>query len=200
MNNPNTILNFLEQPENLPLALEVARQVQNLRPHMQRAFWDEFLLALQTQLSQSLNKDRWEISKQGGFESPYTNIKIQAKPIPTSFSGSYLVVSLMQEPPPDYRLRYGLLWARKDRPAPDSDTFRNLLTHSQIFGFSNLNQDPWWPAYQEMNICLRSDEFILAFGTQRKEFIERQVEKIWKYFSALEQTLHELNQELFQGK
>ena len=200
MDYQEQILNFLQQPENLPVALEVARQVEALRPHMHRLFWDDISHAINTRLSQSSFPDRWAISSAGDFDRPYRNLTIRSRIVPDSFKGSILVVGLIQHRPPSYQLQYGLLWSPKDRPAPDCPTFRKLMDLSQKAGAPEKNQDFWWPANNLVNIFLRSDEFMLQYGLNRQEFIDNLADKIWSYFTTLELTLYEFNQELFQGQ
>lgn len=200
MNYQEKILEFLQQPENLPVALEVVRHVDALRPHLHRAFWTEIGAALNQRLSESPCADRWVIDNEGSFDQTYRNVKIRIKSLPATFKGSHLVVGLMQERAPSYAMLYGLLWAVKDRPAPEIEAFHTLLHISKEAGFSEKDSNSWWPRYHYLNLLPRSDEFILDYGLQPTVFIDELADKIWDYFIKLEPALYQLNQEVFQGQ
>jgi hypothetical protein len=191
------IFEFLQKPENLLVALEVAKHVEALRPHFHQAFWKDMEQALRVRLEISASADRWTISTSGNFDEAWRNLAIRVQYLPPTFKGSSLQILYMQEAPPNYKLRYGLAWS-KNRPLPNSEAFQKLLELSRSTGVPTPTRDVWWPAFCSLNISLRSDEFIQQYGVQSEKFVGELVERIWSYFTALEPTLYQVNQELIQ--
>ena len=176
----------------------MAKDIKSLRLHLHKEFWKDMSQALQIRLDKSAFADRWTIFSDGDrYDEDLRNIKIQVKSLPESFKGSYLTVCLFQDYPPAYQLQYGLLWAIKERSAPDSATFRTLLEKSRIAGVYETKQNSWAPTLNFLNIFPQSDEFILNYSP---EFIEKLTANVWDYFATLEPMLFQLNQELFGDK
>ncbi len=198
MDSQEQILTFLQKPENLAVALEVAKHVEALRPHLHQAFWKDMHQALKTRLEKPAFADRWVVDSWGNFDQSWRNLRIRVKFLPEAFKGSFLSVCFMQGAPTNYQLYYGLYWERKDRPDPDSAAFRTLLSKSA--GFSKENKSLWWPTCRDLDIFPRKDEFMRQYGLQPKEFVDGLVEQTWAYFIDIEPTLYQLNQELFEGK
>jgi hypothetical protein len=197
MVNQEPFIEFLQKPENLPVALEVAQHVEALRLHFHQVFWQDIQRELNTRLGNSTFKDLWTIISEGeSFDETYRNLKIQVKSIPVSFKDSHLTVCLLQDRAPDYRLQYGLLWANNMRSAPNSNTFQTLLEMSKSKGILAGDQNSWAPALSLLDIYPRSNEFILQYNPK---FIKELAENIWGYFTFIEPTLYQLNQELFKS-
>jgi len=57
MDYKEPILDFLQQPENLPLALEVSKQVEALRLYNHQVFWQDLYQALKIRFEKSLFAD-----------------------------------------------------------------------------------------------------------------------------------------------
>ena len=200
MDHQNQILDFLQKPENLPVALEVATHVEALRLRLHKTFWQDITQALKTRIEISSYSDRWIIFSEGQYDNAWKNIQVQIKSKPEGFTGSILVVALMQNRPNSkYQLNYGLLWTPKDRQPPDLESYKALMVYSKQAGFIDKEQNSWWPVNHYLDIYLRSDEFMLSYGLQSDEFIDGLAEKVWDYFTGLEPSLFQLNQELFQA-
>ena len=189
MDYKEPILDFLQQPENLPLAIEVSKQVEALRLYNHQVFWQDIYQALKKRLEFSDFADRWTIS--GGnvdrYDEAWRNLQIR-------FGERHnLAVCLMQgNPAMKYQLYYGLCWD-SERAAPVSNTFQTLIDKSKSAGVSNEKQSGWWPLVNYMNMFPRSDEFILQYSPA---FINELADRVWDYFLAVEPTLFQLNQEL----
>ena len=201
MDYQEQILAFLQKPENLPVAMEVAKHVESLRTYLHRAFWKDIILEFKTRLAGSPTAERWVVlAPDTEFDRTYKNIRIHVKSIPDYFKETHLTLCLMQATPPAYRLAYGLCWSLKERPVPGSALFKTLIDLSNQAGLSEKNQNPWWPVVSNLDIYPRSDEFMLQYGLQPAEFIDGLADKVWDYFTTIEPTLYQLNQELFQGE
>ena len=202
MDYQGQILAFLEKPENLPIALEVAKHVEALRPRLHKTFWTAMDQALIAKLQGSKFENRWMIySNPRSFDQADKNLRIHIKFIPDAFKGPHLTVCLQQGLSIDhYGLIYGLAWGRQERSVPDNGTFRHLVELSKPFGFPEKNQNRWWPIFRNLNIAPRSDEFMLQYGLDPAGFIEEITLKIWTYFIKIEPHLYQLNQDLFEEK
>jgi hypothetical protein len=201
MEYQDQILEFLKKPENLSIALEVMKHLEEMRPYLHQAFWKDIQKGFEARLENSTFADRWIIDTWGNFEGAYCNLRIRIKSIPDTFKGTCLSVGLMQGNQKDYQLHYGLIWDGKDgRLAPNSAAYQTLMMLSKTAGFYEKDQNQWWPACRYLGIFLRSYEFMQRYGIQPTEFIGGLVEKIWDYFVMLEPSLYELNQEIFGGR
>jgi hypothetical protein len=198
MDQQKPIFEFLSKPENLTIALEVAKYADTLRKRLHESFWEEITRALQTRMGASSFTDRWLVSTLGDFDKAYASRNIYLKTIPETFTGSTLSVCLMQSAPSGkYRLYYGLVWS-KTRSAPLSDSYSKLLQRSRENGFSEKGQVPWWPACTYLEIYPGTDEFTLEYGVNRAEFIDRLAERVWAYFVNIEAELYQFNQDMLR--
>jgi hypothetical protein len=198
MNSHEQIVEFLLKPENLPVALEVTQQVQNLRRHTHETLWKEVQTALTDRLAASQLSGRWIITSQNNFDVAYKCIEIKLRSVPASSKVNYLEACLEQGTPAEnYQLYYGLVWALEEGSVPPGTAFRTLLEKSKSLGVSDDNRNSWWTMKCFLNVFPRSDEFLMKYNPV---FIEELAEQVWGYFERVEPDLYQLNQELFQGK
>ena len=198
MDYQEQILAFLQQPGNLLVALEVVEHLEALRLRFYQSFWKEVDQALETYLEKSDSRDRWVFYGGGTkFDQNYRTSGIYIKSRPEAFQGSYL--SVLRKRPRRINTDCSMAYAGlKTGQLQTARFFKSLMAESRSAGVPTPKQFVWWPAINYLDIYLRSDDFLRQYGLQRAEFSEGIARRVWDYFTALERTLYDLNQELFR--
>jgi hypothetical protein len=193
---------FLCQPENIAVALEVARQVEKLRDQLHRSFWPAVEKALKARLESSPHAQRWFIAKPGSYKKNFTNCKFEPRFKPEGRSVSGLFVCFMQgTQDAGFPLNYGIVWSPNVPKGPHgSESYSRMIRISGERGFQNKYANEWWPACQYLDFSIKSDEFLLQYASNPVKFIESIADLIWDYFTVLETDLFAYNQELILGK
>ena len=103
---------FLCQPQNLEVALEVARQVEKLRAGLHKSFWPAIENALISRLEGSPYALRWFISKPDSYKKKFTNCAFRPRFKPEGCTVPALCTCFMQNTEESgYLLNYGLVWS-----------------------------------------------------------------------------------------
>ena len=124
MNYDNEIVEFLLQPENLPIALEVTKQMVSVRRELHKFFWMDFQQALSERFEKSDYKDKWTITFDDEFEYDYKTCSISVRDKPKNYKGYVISISIQQNYPKDkFRLCYGICWNQAQKSIPNLDSF-----------------------------------------------------------------------------
>lgn len=127
MNEEQAVLNFFAQPENLPLALSVAEQVDNIRLRMNNSFWRECCARLADQIAD------WRIVLTEDRSTPdwYVGLHFQ----PANEQSSYLQPMMEQQIiGGEMRIYFGLVWntspTENTKNLPEIAALHDKLQHA----------------------------------------------------------------------
>jgi hypothetical protein len=200
MDYQKQIIDFLCKPENLPIALEVSRNMESLRRYFHKSFWEDITKALQTRLKASRFVDRWNVVFEEDFDQDYAGCLICKKNIPENFKGTYLSLHLQQDSKKaGYQLRYGLVWNKEHKVPPKVSVYKKVLQKSIDAGVPESFGNIWWSTLFDLDLYPRSDDFAILYGLSRTDFIKDLSERIWAYFESIEPELYQLNKELMRA-
>ncbi len=177
MNEEAAVLEFFAQPENFPLALTVAEQVDVTRQKLNHEFW----VALSKRLIDEALPDWFVITTENRNKAdnePETlvGVYLQPKGNPAIHIRPMMEQQYMGE---NVRVYFGLMWSDapslKQKSLPEIVTLQRELTED---GFKNSDS---FLAWQWTTFYPRSMDFLLRFtGSEdsRKELLEIVVGKI----------------------
>ena len=171
MKEQQAVLDFFAQPENLPLGLAVAEQMDTLRECMNTQFWQ----ALQQQIANMVAKHAlpWQVTA--------TEDKNAAEHAAVSLVGLYCAMPVGQELylrpmmeqqnlGGDWRIYFGLMWSAPPSPEhtslPEIAALKDAL---QQTGFKN-NQN--YLAWQWSKLHPRRQDFLLRYAQQPKALLD----------------------------
>ena len=156
MTEEQAVLNFFSQTENLPLALSVADQIDDLRRQSNNDFW----LALRERIA--TNATAWHVATTEDRNAAECLVGLHLEPVQEQTL--YLRPMLEQQYLGDTaRIYYGLMWSAT--PTPDLTRLtavRTLRDTLQAAGFKNNES---FVAWQWTPYHPRRRDFLLRFST-----------------------------------
>jgi len=167
MNEEQAILEFFSQPENLPLALSVAEQMDKLRVQMNNRLWQELLARLN-----ALNKEHelaWRVELTEDKNAPDSLVGLHC----TSLTEQQLYLRPMMEQQylgGEWRVYFGLMWSTGPAPGQLGLAHVSKLKASlQKAGFkSNESFLAWqWTAFHP-----RRKDFLLGYVRQPEKSLD----------------------------
>ena len=162
MDEEQAVLNFFAQPENLPLALSVADQIDTLRRQSNNDFW----LALRERIATGTNA--WHVATTEDRNAAECLVGLHLEP--AQEQTLYLRPMLEQQYLGDtLRIYYGLVWSAV--PSPDQTRLHAITTLRDTLqgaGFkSNENFLAWqWTPYHP-----RRRDFLLRLSNGADAFL-----------------------------
>ncbi len=142
MNEEQDVLNFFANEENLPLALSVAEQVDNLRREMNNRLWRDLQHRIDVLVRE--NNLAWQVDLTEDRNSPDVLVGLHCNIRPEQ--GIYLrPMAEQQYLGREWRIYYGLMWS--STPSPEHlglSTVTNLKESLLHVGFSNNSSFLAW--------------------------------------------------------
>lgn len=177
MNEEEAVLEFFAQPENLPLALTVAEQVDATRQKLNHEFW----VALSKWLIDEALPDWFVITTENRNKAdnePETlvGVYLQPKGNPAIHIRPMMEQQYMGE---NVRVYFGLMWS--DAPSPKQKLLPEIVTLQRELTQDGFKNSDSFLAWQWTTFYPRSMDFLLRFtGSEdsRKELLEIVVGKI----------------------
>lgn len=201
MDSQNQIVEFLAKPENLPITLEIAKHIEDVRINLQNSFWLEITKALESRLKDSEISKRWEVKFEEDTKNDYKGCTFYIKNRPKDDRSSYLSLTLEQYPQKyNNRLMYGLSWNKEHKSNPRSPIINSLLQKSAGAGVSEVEGNSSYLVYLYLDVYTRSDDFALNYGFDKVGFVKDLSDNIWSYFELIEPDLFKFNKMMLNKK
>jgi hypothetical protein len=176
-----TVLEFLFTEENLPIALEVSKLVEQLRKEVHVEFWLAFRDALEETLSRSECVDSWEtwMTAKDQLLADWASCKLTPQRVSTD---QLFIRPCLQQGSSryDYYLHYGLVWNQPVKGDHGIDQVADLVSRLSASGFST--REDWWVGSKNLDYCLGSDAFLLRMAMDREGFVDELVQTLWVLF------------------
>jgi hypothetical protein len=191
------VIDFLAQPENLPVALEIARRVEKTKDVLQIQFWHMFRDDIQRRLQEADLTENWKVllTPDNALLNQYAYFHIRyelGEPKPL-----YLDVTVEAGPPKwNCLLTFGLRWSQNQPVAPNQPALTELVQVMTDSGLA-LNSNQWWLMYVYMEHRLRDDTFLVRFASDPARTVEEIGSVVWSLFQIVSKPLAVVNQELF---
>jgi hypothetical protein len=209
MNHKQKIVEFLVKPENLPVTLEVANHIEEVRQMLNQSFWTDFKRALQTNLNQSSLRNRWVVGFDGDYGADGIFCWIQNKHLAENFTCYNLFLGIEEWSKGGYSVGYGMAWNKEIKNETDKkviqrsyrlESYKRLLQKSDNVEDPAEENLPYWPRYYLLDLDFRGDDFALEYGLDRSGYVRDLANKIWVYFKTIEPELYRFNQEMMRLK
>lgn len=163
MNEEQAVLDFFSLPENLPLALSVAEQMDNIRRRMNNSFWRESCARLAGQIPD------WRIVLTEDRNTPdcYVGLHFQ----PANEQGSYLQPMMEQQViGGEMRIYFGLVWnaspMENTKNLPDIAALHDKLQHAGYKSNDRFLAWRWTALYPQRK------HFLLRLNTHPDELLD----------------------------
>lgn len=196
MNYEQAIIEFLARPENFPIALDVAKQVEHVKDHLQVQFWSHYSEAIGRRLTSAGLIEGWreKIQCNENLLGAYTKCRIAFKPQKPDVV--HLDVALEAGVPRDgYPIYYGLHWSRPYQKTYESPTLSKIRDIVSKLGF-RLNPNPWWVMTSQLRLSLRDDRLLTRLASEPAQVNDEVVNAVWTFFEQVRVPLEAVNEVL----
>lgn len=178
MNEEQAVLDFFSKKENLPLALNVANQVDNIRQKMNNDFW----LALCKRIATTAPEWRVSITEDRNKKECLVGLHLQ----PEEDQKIYLRPMMEQQYLGDtLRIYYGLMWSVT--PMSEQKQLPTLQALSNSFQEAGFKNNESFLAWQWTSYYPRDMEFLLRFSTDADALLD----EVSSLIETLLETCHE---------
>ncbi|MCA9921449.1 MAG: hypothetical protein KC421_03705 [Anaerolineales bacterium] len=194
MEPEDKILSFLAEPDNIEIAVDVARRIDKLHNHFHAEFWPAVSAELTTRLDQSPYKNTWMISEfNRKHRDNWVNIQITYQLPPNiTHTPEILTITLEQGKPLDYQLYFGVKWRNHHGRAANLPEFLTLKEFLRENFYKP--KDKLWTIISSTGYSARGDKFLIRMAKERENFIREIVDKPWQLFLLTVDHLTTINQ------
>lgn len=171
MNEEQAVLDFFAQPENLPLGLSVAEQMDEIREQMNARFW----LALQSRLD-TVPQSEWQTQVTEDRNAATMRVGLQCK----LRESQTICLSPMLEQQymgGTWRIFYGLMW--QVAPAPGQLALPAVSALKQRLADAGFKNNENFLAWQWTNLYPRRGDFLQRFAQNPEKLLD-ETESIFK--------------------
>lgn len=187
MNEEQAVLDFFSKKENLPLALNVANQVDNIRQKMNNDFW----LALCKRIATAVPEWRVSITEDRNTKECLVGLHLQ----PEEDQKIYLRPMMEQQYLGDtLRIYYGLMWSVT--PTSEQKQLPTLQALSNSFQEAGFKNNESFLAWQWTSYYPRDMEFLLRFSTDADALLDEVSSLIENLLETCHENLQLANQAL----
>ena len=187
MNEEQAVLDFFSKKENLPLALNVANQVDNIRQKMNNDFW----LALCKRIATTAPEWRVSITEDRNKKECLVGLHLQ----PEEDQKIYLRPMMEQQYLGDtLRIYYGLMWSVT--PMSEQKQLPTLQALSNSFQEAGFKNNESFLAWQWTSYYPRDMEFLLRFSTDADALLDEVSSLIENLLETCHENLQLANQAL----
>ena len=193
---------FLLTEENLPVALEIARIVENIKPELHRVFWRALHDNLTIKLGRSDWSDKWRVSYRPDikhFKKDWFGCSL----VPQYEAGdcTYYTVRLEQTTRSDgYRLFYGVQRSQRN-PLPREDDLPQVISLKRGLEERGLrDNEVWWIGIKNLSDRAASHEFLLRMSNDKEAFVDEIAQLLWSLLTECGDLIEAANQALAEVK
>jgi hypothetical protein len=196
MSYEDKIIDFLAQPENLSVALEVADYVQKLREQTHRKFWSEFSEVVTDRLEGSEYSDHWVFERlpDNNWEKNYGICSL--RPTLQRRSNSPLLGVSMQQGSSSnyYRLLMGIQWSQEPTEEIKLPSLEKLILQLEAMNMKQSSKR--WPRWNWLQYRIRGEKFLSSFNRDPEAFVNEVVDTYWQFFIQVQPLVAAVNLDL----
>lgn len=181
MNEEQAVLDFFAKPENLPLGLAVAGQMDEIREQMNSRFWKE----LQQRLNTSIEDAEWQTQVTEDRNSADMLVGLQCK-LPAAQTICLFPMLEQQYLGGTWRIFYGLMWQLA--PAPEQAALPAVSALKQRLSDAGFKSNENFLAWQWTNLYPRRSDFLQRFAQNPEKLLD-ETESIFKTLLTDQRTL-----------
>jgi len=163
MNEQQAVLNFFAQEENLPLALAVAEQIDELRKQMNIRFWQ----ALQQRIDTLIHERSlpWQAASTEDRNAEGNLVGLHCTPLSNQTLRQNLYLHPMMEQQyigGNWRIYFGLMWSAA--PSPDQLALPEVISLKETLNQAGFKSNEIHLAWQWTKIHPRRKDFLLRYA------------------------------------
>ena len=189
MNEEQAIFEFFSQAENLPLALSVAEQMDELRERMNNRFWQELRARLDALIKE--NRLAWHIQLTEDKSAPECLVGLHC-----ALNGDqtpYLRPMMEQQySGGEWRIYFGLIWSAASGQ-PGLAELINLKASLQKAGFKNNES---FLAWQWTTFHPRRKDFLLRYARHPEQLLQDVATKFSTLLIDHREAIEQVNEKL----
>ena len=199
MSSEDEIFEYLTQPENLPIALEIADYVEQLKHKLHRKFWTTFNPRMEQRLKISEYNSTWVFHPHPARRYRTEWGKSYIAPAGKNYKSiSQLRVAFGQgSRSNDYRFFWGANWIKE--PENFDNPAMTKLKAELIARDINI-VEKHWPGWGRYKYSPYDSQFMIRMYRDTEELIAEIVEDVWKLFTDLRPIIEEINDSLGVAK
>lgn len=195
MSYEDQLIKYLAQPENLPVALEIAEHVQKLKDDLHRRFWSLFAELVNPRLAQSGVAESWQY-----IPVPPTKVKTEwitscLSPRKSKGKGIPMLQIAFGQATRNkhYSFFHGVEWSNDPSgyTYPPLDDLKAKLMELRL-----IIVEPLWPGWNYHRYAAESEAFMLKFYSQPEVVTAEIVDDYWKLFLELRSLCEAINGEV----
>jgi hypothetical protein len=194
MSTEDDIFEYLATPENLPVALEIADYVEQVKHNLHRKFWTTFNPRMEQKVKTSEFGSDWVFHPHPArrYRSEWGKSYIG----PVTLKGDkfpQLVAAFGQSSrASDFRFFWGVKWNFEPENF-DNPTMTKLKAELVARDMNIVERD--WPGWGKYKFSVFDSEFMIRMYQESEELISEIVEDVWQLFTDLRPTLEEINEQ-----
>lgn len=193
MDTNKPIFDFLAQPENIPLALSIAEQVEQLKLDIHNRFWSLFNHSMDIIVRSSGVETSWKYQPHSGNRDGWAKAKL-APAMVNPGAPSILLVFGESTARINYRLFWGLQWLPHELAEYQHSTYTTLI--SELSARNIKIQERGWVRWSYYSQTLHDPSFIADFYRSPEEKVEVITGDFWKLFGDLRPLVEVINADL----
>lgn len=190
------ILDFLAQPENLGVAMQIAEYVQKLREKTHRGFWPMFNDAIKDRLDATDYGGQWIYVPQARDKWRTRWGEWSIRPAQKSHSNQRVMQAAMQQSTieANFRLLLGACWTSDPKKGVRSPAFDQLVERLKEMQLVQSNSK--WPGWNWLDYQIRSEKFILRASSEPYALVNEIADTFWQFFLDIRPWLEAVNDEV----
>ncbi len=165
MNEEQAVLDFFAKPENLPLALSVAEQIDEIRNQMNNEFWRKAGARIADQLTD------WKVvlTEDRNIADNVVGLSLQAADV--GQTSQLRPMMEQQSTGKEIRIYFGLMW---NAPTPvDKTSLPEIATLHGELQNAGYQSNENFPAWRWTSFYPRRKTFLLSLSTQPDELLDQ---------------------------
>ena len=167
MNEEQAVLDFFAKPENLPLGLSVAEQMDKLREQMNNRFWQNLLARLNALIKAHKLAWNFELTEDKNAADIIVGLHCITAP------GQPLYLSPMVEQQylgGIWRIYFGLMWSAP--PSPDQLALPGINTLKASLQKAGFKSNESFLAWQWTTFHPRRTDFLLRYANRPEQLLD----------------------------
>jgi hypothetical protein len=195
MSFEDAIIDYLAQPENLPIAIEVSEYIKKLKENLHRQFWQEFNNQMKQIILSSEFSESWEFAPFPirRLKKEYERCSIRPKNPDDKKTPALQVMFCHGYRSNYYQFYRGVSWNDdiKEFEHPLLDKLKAQLIERDL-----VNDDWRWAGWNWYPYRAQGEKFMLKMYHEPEEMVAELRDDIWKLFIDFRPLLEEINKEV----
>lgn len=188
---------FLLDPENLDMALDIVRRLEPIKVQLHRLFSSELLNCVVERLNRdgSIYSDFWEVHLYPE-DVPESWAYLDIAPLVVGHTVQHNIAYVRLEQRGNFYFYLGVMAPNLGDSESSLEAINKLRTVLAKNGYKPHGNSPWWLGLRRFKPFVRDEDFLLTMAGDRDPFVRQFADNVWNLFADNEPLLREINREL----